>query len=78
MSNLDDAREGLKYIMKRYEATLWRENGDSAYVISVPYGTKKVKYREYLVPKKNVEEAEKDLENNTLPMKWVYQLIVQL
>jgi hypothetical protein len=71
----DNAPEGLKYIMGRIGASLWRESGRD-YIVSKNVGIRKEIYDDYLVPRINVEMAESELPG--LPSRWVHTKITKI
>ena len=73
---IEDASRGLAYIMNRVGAISWQRTEDG-YVIATPERPKKF-HQKYFVPDKNVKEAERELETDTLPMRWVHEDIREI
>ncbi len=75
--NKETARKGLKYIMSQRQQDYWEEDIVGDYIIYTvgPKGGEMPRYR---VPLKNVEAAERDLDNEGIASRWVHTDITNL
>lgn len=76
MGSIDNAPRGLAYIMGRVGAVGW-QRAEGGFIIATAERPKKF-HQKYFVPDANGAEAERELETDTLPMRWVHQDITKI
>lgn len=76
MSGTKEARRGLAYIMDELSASRWSESEgiEPGYIISIDRG--RGQYQDCFVSLDRVEAAEKDLQYDMPPMRWVTEGII--
>jgi hypothetical protein len=74
--DLETAKPGLAYIMRRAGADRWTEN-DEGFVISCKHVGRR-RRRRYLVPRENVDAAERALQDEQSPPDWIHVQISRL
>ena len=78
MGDLSTASKGLAWIMQQVGSTQWAKlQRRQAYII-YKFGYKGRPANIFQVPFKNVESADRELETDTPPLRWVYQDILKL